>query len=88
MVNELKGVHVHGEWCGEPFKVKHEVKQYFQNKFAAGPRHALSIDGIHLLTISKEDNSQLCWEFEEEEIKEVVSQCGGTKSLGLDGYNF
>jgi len=31
--NEIKGLHINGEWCEEPQKVKDEVQAYFENRF-------------------------------------------------------
>jgi len=64
------------------------VKNYFETKFAAQPRMEMSLDGIPFKCISEEDNDMICKEFNEQEILEAVSQCGSSKSLGLDGYNF
>jgi len=52
----------------------------------------ISIDGgtiqISFKSLCEEDNDVLCKVIIEQEIVEVVRQCGSTKSLGLDGYNF
>jgi len=48
----------------------------------------MNLDGVPFKTISAIDNDMLSSAFTEQEILELVNQCGSIKSLGPDGYNF
>jgi len=48
----------------------------------------LNLDGVSFKNISRADNEALCSNISETEILEAVSQCGNSKSPGLDGFNF
>jgi len=86
--NEVKGVVVGGQWCEEPCTVRVEAKKLFENRFKATRDFGVRLDAVEFNTLSPEDSLNLILPFKEEEIKEVVCQCDGSKSLGPDGFNF
>lgn len=80
MDNKFKGVHINGEWCEEPSRVKLEVKQYFQNPFSVVVENEMNMNGIIFPVITEEDNNELCREFEEIEIIELRQSVNETLS--------
>ena len=46
------------------------------------------MDEVHFNRINQSDNDMLCSWVKEDEILETVRDCGGSKSSGLDGFNF
>ena len=85
--NEVKGVKVGGLWCEEPGTVRTEAKRLFENRFKATRDFGVRLDGVEFKTISIEDNVSLVAGFDEEEIREALWLCEGTKSPGPDGFN-
>jgi len=86
--NEIKGLQTNGVWCEEPDRVKSEVRKFFDTRFEAQPKLGVNLDGVSFSTISTVDNDMLCSMFSEPKILAAISQCGSTKSLGPDGFNF
>nr|KYP51174.1 LINE-1 reverse transcriptase isogeny [Cajanus cajan] len=84
----LKGLHIEGEWCEEPNKVKDEVKNFFSRRFSEKKWVRPSLDGVLFQQITREDNLMLVAKFDEEEVKEAVWDCASLKSPGPDGLNF
>ena len=85
--NEVKGVEVGGLWCEEPSTVRLEAKKIFENRFKATEDYGVMIDEVELKSISLEDNLSLIAAFSEEEIKDAVWLCDGSKSPGPDDFN-
>jgi len=86
--NEVKGVEVGGQWCEEPSIVRFEAKKIFEQRFKATKDFGVRLDGVEFKSLSEEDNVSLIAGFTEEEIRNAVWQCEGTKSPGPDGFNF
>jgi len=86
--NEVKGVEVVGLWSEEPSIVRAEAKKLFQNRFEATKDLGVRLDVVEFKSLSASDNMCLLERFSEEEIKEAVWQCEGSKSPGPDGFNF
>lgn len=79
---------IDGQWCENPIKVKDEIKKYFEMRFATQSKINLNMDSVHFRSIS-DANMDLIFEIiSEQEILEVVKQCGCSKSPRPDGYNF
>ncbi|KAH1249526.1 hypothetical protein GmHk_05G012858 [Glycine max] len=57
-------------------------------KFIEGDWERPLLDGVHFNTISHGDNNMLVGYFDEAEIKEAIWDCGSSKSLWQDRYNF
>jgi len=60
-----------------------EVKEFFEKRFRAISMTNITLDDIGFHSLSEEDNRTLTSNIEEEEIKEVVTQCGTFRSPGL-----
>jgi len=86
--NEVKGVEVMGLWSEEPSIVRAEAKKLFQNRFEATKDLGVRLDAVEFKSLSTFDNLCLLERFSEEEIREAVWQCEGSKSPGPDGFNF
>ena len=86
--NEVKGVEVGGQWCEEPCTVCLEAKKLFEKRFKATRDYGVRLDGVEFKSLSVEENMSLIAIFSEEEIRNAVWQCEGTKSLSSHGFNF
>ena len=86
--NEVKGVEVGGIWCEEPCTVRAEAKKLFENRFKATRDFGVRLEAVELKSLSHEDNLSLVAEFSEEEVRDAVWHCEGSKSPGPDGFNF
>ena len=65
-----------------------EAKKLFENRSKATRDFGVRLDAVEFKSLSAEENLSLIASFTEEEIRDVVWQCEGTKSPGPDGYNF
>jgi len=86
--NEVKGVEVGGQWCEEPNTVLIEAKKLFENRFKATRDCGVRLDAVEFKSLSPEDNVSLIFVFSEEEVRDAVWQCDGSKSPNPDGFNF
>jgi len=68
--------------------VKDEALVYFENRSHPQAKLGVNLDGVQFRKISVADNERLCTKFKDAEILEATKQCGGSKSPGLDGFNF
>ena len=78
--NEVKGVEVGGIWCEEPTTVRQEAKKLFENRFKATKDFGVRLDKVEFKFLSLENNISLTTAFSEEEIRDVVWLCDGSKS--------
>jgi len=85
--NEVKWVEVGGQWCEDPEVVRGQVKNHFEERFTATKDFGVRLGAIKFKTISQEDKLSLISVFSEEEIREAVRQCDGSKSLKPDEFN-
>lgn len=83
--NEVKGIEVGGLWCEEPSTVRREAKKLFKDRFKATKDFKVKLDVVDFKTLSPEDNLSLISGFFEEENRDAVWQCEGSKSPGPDG---
>lgn len=86
--NNSKGLLLEGSWCEEPHTVKLARREHFVERFSMVDQPLVRLDDVCFSSISKSDNVMLTNAFEEDEIKHVVWDCGGDKSLSPDGFNF
>ncbi|KAK7334866.1 hypothetical protein VNO80_26632 [Phaseolus coccineus] len=86
--NEVKGVEVDNQWCEEPEVVRREAKKLFERRFTATHDFGVSLGCVEFKSLPMEVSLRLVASFTEEEVKEAVWQCEGSKSPGPDGYNF
>ena len=84
----MKGVQVGDQWCEEPRTVRLEAKKLFEARFKATKDLGVRLDGVEFKSINTSDNESLLAIFSEEEIRDAVWQCEGSKSRGPDGFNF
>jgi len=87
-MNDIEGVEVWGQWCVEPEVVRGEAKKLFEDSFVATYDFGVMLGDVEFKSLSLEDNSSLISNFTKEEIWEAVWQREGSKSPGLDGFNF
>ena len=86
--NEVKGVEVGGQWCEEPEVVRREAKSLFETRFTATQALGVNLDSVEFKSLPSETSTRMVTSFTEEEVKEVMWQCEGSKSPGPDGFNF
>ena len=86
--NDLVGIHINDTWCDDPHLVKSQVKQFFERRFEGPPECKIKLDGVSFRKISEGEKAMLSGIFTEEEVFDVVSQCGSSKCPGSDGFNF
>ncbi|GKU89286.1 hypothetical protein SLEP1_g3443 [Rubroshorea leprosula] len=86
--NGIDGIMRNNVWIGEVSEVKKFIKEYYELKFQEDEWSKPSLEFNDLKQLSSEENNWLTAQFTEEEIKEAVWNCNGSKSLGPDGFNF
>lgn len=85
---QLMKLQVNGEWVEDVIGVKREVRSHFAEKFKEENFNRPTHDGVSFNQIDGSANELLLAPFSMEEVKEVVWECDGNKSLGPDGFNF
>ena len=86
--NEVKGVEINSQWWEESEVVRREAKHLFENIFKATKDYGVTLGSVEFKSLSMEVSRKMISNFTEEEVKDAVWQCGGSKSPGLDGFNF
>jgi len=86
--NEIKGVEVDNQWCEESEVVRREAMKLFPRRFTAIQDIRVSLGSVEFKTLPEEVSLGMTSCFTEEEVKEAVWQCEGSKSPSPDGFNF
>jgi len=86
--NEVKGVEIGGLWCEEPEVVRREAKSLFEKRFIATQDYGVNLGSVDFKSLSPEVSKNMITSFSEDEVRDAVWQCGGSKSPGPDGFNF
>jgi len=86
--NAVKGVEIGDQWCEEPSTVRREAKILFEKRFTATKDLGVRLDAVDFKTLNGEENLGLIVGFTKKEIRDVVWQCEGAKSPGLEGFDF
>ena len=86
--NEVKGVEVDSQWCEEPKVVQREAKLLFEKRFMATQDFGVHLGSVEFRSLPLEVSRNVIVSFSEVEVKNVVWECEGSKSLGPDGFNF
>ena len=86
--NEVKGVVVNSQWCEEPEVVRREAKSLFEKRFMATQDFGVHLGSVEFRSLPLEVSRNMVVSFTEEEVKNAVWECGGSKSPGSDGFNF
>ncbi|CAK8574713.1 unnamed protein product [Lathyrus sativus] len=68
--------------------VKEAIRIFFNLKFIENDSARPILEGIQFKSLNQENSLYLEVPFTNEEIKEAVWSCDGSKSPGPDGYNF
>jgi len=79
---------VEGLWSEEPSTIRTEAKKLFQNRFEATKDLGVRLDAVEFKSLSISDNLSMLKGFSEEQIRDAVWQCEGSKSPRPDGFNF
>lgn len=85
---QLLKVRVDDQWIDDVQGVKVAVKNHFELGFREEVFKRPTLEGVCFKQVSLEENKMLVAPFTVDEIKEVVWECDGNKSLGPDGFNF
>ena len=75
-------------WSEEPSTIRTEAKKLIQNRFEATKDLGVRLDGVEFKSLSISDNLSMLEGFSEEQIRDAVWQCEGSKSPEPDGFNF
>ncbi len=75
-------------WSEEPSTIRTEAKKLFQNRFEATKDLGVRLDAVEFKSLSISDNLSMLEGFSEEQIRDAVWQCEGSKSPEPDGFNF
>ena len=86
--NEVKGVKIDHQWCEEPEVIRREAKNTFNQRFLATHDVGVNMGSMEFKTLPVEVSLRMVSSITEEEVKEAVWQCEGSKSPGPDGFNF
>jgi len=78
--NEVKGVNVGGQWCEVPEVVRREAKMMFEERFTAKRDFGIGLDNVYFKSLSADDSMRIISTASEEEVKEAVWMCEGSKS--------
>jgi len=85
--NEIKGVEIQGQWWERLDVVKGIVKDYFKERLTESTPLEIRLEKVDFQNITEQDNEMLTRTITEDEIREVVWQCEGTKSPEPDDFN-
>lgn len=80
--NTLYGLSVQGSWLEDPKLVKEGIFNHYQSLFNQNGGGRPTLNGISFNKISTAQLAMLTTEFSLEEIKAVLWDCDGNKSLG------
>ncbi|XP_068498101.1 uncharacterized protein [Phaseolus vulgaris] len=86
--NEVKGVKVGDQWCEEPSTVRVEAKKLFEARFRAMKDLGVRLHEVEFKSLTPIENESLVAMFTEEEIRDTMWQCEGSKSPRPDDFNF
>ena len=86
--NSIKALKEDDGWVVSPFEVRSKVVNYFTNHFADHRWERPKLDGVNFLMLTGGDNDLLVAPFSLFEIEAVVKESDGSKSPGLDSFNF
>lgn len=86
--NEIVGMEVDGEWLEDPMKLKTIIRHHFSLHFQKKEVRRLRMENYgDMASLGAEEGEYLTRAFSEDEIREAVWDCDGSKSPGLDGFN-
>lgn len=86
----MTGVHCDRTWVDKLDEVKMLVKDFFFSRFkkATNDSEGINLDHITFPNFYELENRFLVKSFGEEEVKQAIWDCGGSKAPGSDDYNF
>ena len=84
----MKGVKVGDQWCEEPSTVHVEAKKLFEARFRAMKDLGERLHEVEFKSLTPIENESLVAMFTEEEIRDTMWQCEGSKSPRPDDFNF
>ena len=79
---------MNSQWCEEPEVVRREAKSLFEKRFMATQDFGVHLGSVEFRSLPLEVSRNMVVSFTEEEVKNAVWECGGSKSPGPDGFNF
>ncbi|GJV07951.1 RNA-directed DNA polymerase, eukaryota [Tanacetum coccineum] len=84
----LRGIMVNGEWCEDPKIIKAKVANHYKSLFSERGNNRPIFCSEKLGKIEVDEANMLEKRFNEKEVWDAVSGCGGDKAPGPDGFNF
>jgi len=88
MRNVIMVVDVENQWCEDPEVVHREAKNLFEERFTATHDFGVRLGSVEFKVLPLEISLSMIVAFSEEELREAVWMCEGSKSPGPDGFNF
>ena len=88
LTNEVKGVYVADQWCEEPEMMRREVRSMFEERFKSQYDFGVHLENVQFRKLSAEVSESMISNITEEQVKEAVWMCEGSKSPSPDGFNF
>lgn len=91
--NGITGLEIGGTRVDDPTILKKEITEHFKSQFSkmeSGDRGGDGLDRLEQVVNARLDEQDGVWltrDFSEEEVREAVWDCEGSKSPGPDGYN-
>lgn len=86
--NSLKGLNINGVWLEDPNTLKEKVWQFFKDPFTEKVKDRLAFVSTKFRKLDEAQGCFLDGLITDEEIKDVVWSCQGSKAPGMDGYTF
>lgn len=87
-VNYIGKIRTNFSLTSDPIEVKEEIANYFERLYPSDNLPRPSLEGVAFPSIPP---SLMIWlerDFEEEDVRVALAECGGDKAPGRDGLNF
>jgi len=86
--NKVKGVYMGDQWCEEPEVVRREARSMFEDKFKSRYDFGVRLENVQFRKLSAEVSESMISNITEQEVKEAMWMCEGSKSPSPDRFNF
>ncbi|XP_019460111.1 PREDICTED: uncharacterized protein LOC109359872 [Lupinus angustifolius] len=86
--NSIHGVSIHRNWIEDVHDIRQGIRNHFATLFNEHNRNRSTLSNISFSQLDPTNNAFLTSKFDEEDIKNAIWDCVGSKSPGPDGFNF
>jgi hypothetical protein len=84
--NQVWALRINGAMSSDPVAINEHIVHYYDKLYTEQSMWRLRVDGLSFSSIDAEESNWLEWEFEEQEVWEVVRNLNGDKAPGPDGF--